>query len=72
MKEKEIIKLRQLQEKAADRQAEVDAIRAKRASEQADRLAREKEKRDAEIKVKNILRDFLLRKILNRQEIIEN
>jgi len=52
MKEKEIIKLRKLQEKAADRQAEVDAIRAKRASEQADRLAREKEKRDAETKAR--------------------
>ncbi len=58
MKEKEIIKLRKLQEKAADRQAEVDAIRAKRASEHADRLAREKEKRDAEIKVMRFYRRF--------------
>jgi len=47
-KEAETIRLRKLQEKFADRQAEIDAIRAKRAFEQADRLAREKERKEAE------------------------
>jgi len=51
-KEREIQRLRELQEKAFDRQAEIDAIRAKRASELADRQAREKERREAEIRSK--------------------
>jgi len=49
-KEREIQKLRELQEKASDRQAEIDALRAKRASELADRLAREKERKEAELR----------------------
>lgn len=36
-KEKEIQRLRELQEKAADRQAEIDALRAKRAFEEGER-----------------------------------
>ena len=36
-----------MQEKAQDRQAEIDALRAKRAMEKAERQAREKEKNDA-------------------------
>jgi len=41
-----------LQEKASDRQAELDALRAKRAAEANERAAREKEKVEAEIRAK--------------------
>ena len=34
-----------MQEKAADKQSEIDALRAKRAFEESERLEREKEKR---------------------------
>jgi len=51
-KEREVQRLRELQEKASDRQSEIDALRAKRATELADRLAREKERREAELKAK--------------------
>jgi len=47
-KEREVARLRELQEKAADRQSEIDALRAKRAMENAERKAREKEKQEAE------------------------
>lgn len=47
-KERETAKLREAQEKANDRQSEIDALRAKRAMEKAEREARLKEKRDAE------------------------
>merc|ERR1719456_660442 len=40
-KEKETAKLRAMQEKAADKAAEMDALRAKRAMEAAERVARE-------------------------------
>jgi hypothetical protein len=43
-KEREVQKLRERQERAQDKQAELDAIRAKRAYEEAERNAREKEK----------------------------
>lgn len=36
-KEREIQRLRELQEKAADRQGEIDALRAKRAYEEGER-----------------------------------
>jgi len=42
-KEAEVDRLRGMQEKAADKQAEMDALRAKRANEAAERAAREKE-----------------------------
>merc|ERR1719456_1955558 len=42
-REKETAKLRAMQEKAADKAAEMDALRAKRAIEAAERVAREKE-----------------------------
>lgn len=48
-KEKETVKLRELQEKATNRLAEIDAIKAKRAVEKAERQAREKERREAEL-----------------------
>lgn len=43
-KEQEIQRLRELQEKAADRQGEIDALRAKRAYEEGERQARQQEK----------------------------
>lgn len=43
-KEKETQKLREMQEKAADRQADIDALRAKRAFEEGERQARLREK----------------------------
>eukprot|EP01017_Pseudomicrothorax_dubius_P042904 TRINITY_DN7068_c0_g1_i3.p1 TRINITY_DN7068_c0_g1~~TRINITY_DN7068_c0_g1_i3.p1 ORF type:complete len:532 (-),score=244.84 TRINITY_DN7068_c0_g1_i3:113-1708(-) len=47
-KEREVQRLREQQERAYDRQAEIDALRAKRAMEEAERRAREKERREAE------------------------
>jgi hypothetical protein len=47
-KEREIQRLRELQEKASDRQAEIDALRAKRAFEEGERQARLREKLEAE------------------------
>ena len=47
-KEKELQKLREMQEKAADRQSEIDALRAKRAYEQQERQARTIEKLNLE------------------------
>jgi len=42
-KEREVARLREMQEKAADRQSEIDALRAKRAFEEGERQARKKE-----------------------------
>lgn len=42
-KEREVARLREMQEKAADRQSEIDALRAKRAFEEGERQARAKE-----------------------------
>ena len=53
----EVARLRELQEKAADRQAEIDALRAKRAFEEGERAARDKERRDLEHKQK-VLKDM--------------
>jgi hypothetical protein len=47
-KEKEVQRLRELQEKAADRQADIDALRAKRAFEEGERNARLREKLEME------------------------
>lgn len=47
-KEKEIQRLRDLQERAADRQSEIDALRQKRAFEEGERAARSKEVAEAE------------------------
>jgi len=47
-KEKEIQRLRDLQERAADRQSEIDALRQKRAFEEGERAARAKEIAEAE------------------------
>ncbi|XP_026950787.1 cilia- and flagella-associated protein 45 isoform X4 [Sagmatias obliquidens] len=62
-KEKEIARLRAMQEKAQDYQAEQDALRAKRNQEVADREWRRKEKENAQKKVETEAR---LRK--SRQE----
>ena len=56
-KEREVQRLRDLQEKAQDRQSEIDALRAKRAFEESERLARQKEKLEKEKKVR-IQRDL--------------
>lgn len=50
-KEREVQKLREKQERFQDKQAELDAIRAKRAYEHAERNARERERREIEIRV---------------------
>ena len=47
-KEHEIQKLREAQERASDKNQELDNIRARRAVEKTERAAREKEKREAE------------------------
>lgn len=49
LKEKEIALLREKQEKAMDRQMELDQLRAKRARQKEDRLAREREQAEAEL-----------------------
>ena len=51
-KEKEIQRLRELQEKANDRQAEIDALKAKRAYEEGERLARERDRQEVEKRLK--------------------
>ena len=51
-KEREVAKLRALQEKAQDKQSEIDALRAKRAFEEAERNERLKEQRELEQKQK--------------------
>lgn len=51
-KEREVQRLRDLQERAQDRQAEIDALRAKRAFEESERQARDKEKKEQEKRVK--------------------
>ena len=56
-KEREVQRLRDLQEKAQDRQSEIDALRAKRAFEESERLARTKEKKEIEHKQK-VLQDL--------------
>merc|ERR1711972_908663 len=47
-KERETAKLRAMQEKAQDKAAEMDALRAKRAMEAAERAARDKENKEKE------------------------
>ena len=64
--EKEVQKLREKQERAADKMTELDALRAKRAAEAAERDARIKEKAEM-IKKKKILDELLQSN--NRQKI---
>lgn len=45
-KEREVQKLRDMQQRAQDRQADIDSLRAKRAFEEGERLAREKERKE--------------------------
>lgn len=52
-KEKEVQKMREKQERAKDKQAELDAIRAKRAYEEAERVAREKARKEIAFRVRN-------------------
>ena len=52
-KEQEIQRLREMQERAADRQGEIDALRAKRAFEEGERKARTEERTKAELARQN-------------------
>jgi hypothetical protein len=54
LKEKEIQKMREKQEKAKDKQSELDAIRAKRAYEEAERQARLRERQEIITKQRKI------------------
>ena len=56
-KERDVQRLRELQEKAQDRQSEIDALRAKRAFEESERIARDKERKELEHK-QMVLRDL--------------
>jgi len=56
-KEREVAKLREKQEKAKDKQAEMDAVKAKRALEQAERIARNKERKEIEERQKKKLKN---------------
>ncbi len=51
-KEREVQHLREMQEKAYDRQADIDALRAKRAMEEGERQARNKEKTESQKRVR--------------------
>lgn len=53
-KEREVQKMREKQERAKDKQSELDAIRAKRAYEQTERMAREKERKEIEFRMKMV------------------
>jgi len=66
-KELEVARLRGLQEKALDHQAEQDALKARRNQEEAEREWRKKERRDAMKKMEN---DAMMRKA--RLEQVEN
>ena len=59
--------MREQQEKAADRQADIDALRAKRAFEQGEREARQKERREAE-KKSRLLKELEVARVLQFQE----
>ena len=54
MKELELQKLREKQEKVADNQSIIDTIRARRAFEENNRLEREKEERDAQLRYQKL------------------
>ena len=66
-KEREIQRLRELQERAADRQGEIDALRAKRAFEEGERKNRLEEKAKLE-KAAALARD---RDISRRKQFLE-
>ncbi len=71
-KEKEIARLRSLQERAHDLQAEKDALRAKREQERKEREWREKEKKDA-YKKKSIEEEMRMARdwqIKNREHLL--
>lgn len=70
-KEYEIQRLREMQEKAADRQADIDALRAKRAFEKNERLFRAKEKAEAEKKAAQMREmDYARKKQFLEKEIL--
>lgn len=59
-----------MQEKAYDRQSELDYLRAKRAMEQADRQARDKERKEAELRAKKNQDLFEARKLQSLEKEI--
>ena len=61
-KEFEVQKLRELQEKAQDRQAEIDALRAKRAFEEGERQSRSKELQAIELRKRQMAELEMARK----------
>ena len=74
-KELEIQRLRELQERAADRQGEIDALRAKRAFEEGERRARREEKEKAVLAAKQSVdldrarrRQFVEREVMLAQQ----
>ena len=73
-KEKELQKLREQQEKAADRQADIDALRAKRAFEAGEREARKKEQLAFEKKQRLLtdLEDARVKQFADREKVLAN
>jgi hypothetical protein len=73
-KEAEIARLRALQERAADRQADIDALRAKRASEEAERNQRAREAKEAAHRAAIIkdLEESRLRQFRDREDRFAN
>ena len=73
-KEKELQKLREQQEKAADRQADIDALRAKRAFEEGERKARTHEKMQFEKKQRLVadLENARVKQFQERENVLCN
>lgn len=71
-KEREVARLREMQEKAADRQSEIDALRAKRAFEEGERQARAKEIAERERRVQQAadLENARRRQFLERESML--
>jgi hypothetical protein len=73
-KEKELAKLRAKQERALDKQAELDALMAKRAFEDNERKLRQKEREELALKQKKLeelLRENELQKKAKQEQLIE-
>ena len=73
-KEREVARLREMQEKAADRQSEIDALRAKRAFEEQERETRRKEiaEREKSTRQANELEVARKRQFLEREATMAN
>ena len=71
-KEKEVARLRALQERARDEQAERDAVRARRAQEQAEREWRRKEAEEIQRQVETeaMLRDARQQQMAQKEHFL--